>query len=354
MQHSAFRLTICGVLLILVACAPQPGPTQPSPPVSSNTGQPHPPRIEEITFQSGSFGLVGDLRLPEGSGPFPVVLFVHGSGPTDRTASGMYLPIMERMLRAGYATFAWDKPGMGESTGQLISTCVYHQRAQIVLHAVGVMKAHPDIDLQQIGLWGISQASYMMPRVLSLSEDIAFTICVSCGGMAGVDETAYHIISEAFCAGVPEETADTLRRVLSELDRARTFETYDEYVHDREVLDALAGMGAYTPDYDGLGVIPKEAWQVNHPEYERSWNPIEVIEQARIPILAIFGDRDTNGDPIQRAYAWKKALEQAGNPDSRVEIIPGADTCPACRRPAAYMNNTKRSSGYYKPRDTAR
>jgi len=50
-----------------------------------------------------------------------------------------------------------------------------------------------------------------------------------------------------------------------------------------------------------------------------------VLEQLRIPILAIFGDKDSNTDPIQGAYAWRKALEQAGNPASRVELLPGVD-----------------------------
>jgi dipeptidyl aminopeptidase/acylaminoacyl peptidase len=97
--------------------------------------QPQPARIEEITFQSGEFTLVGDLRTPAGRGPFPVVLFVHGSGDADRTMFGLYLPVMERMLRAGYAVFSWDKPGYGKSTGQLSNTHVYHQQAQIVLDA---------------------------------------------------------------------------------------------------------------------------------------------------------------------------------------------------------------------------
>ena len=80
--------------------------------------QPQPARVEEITFQSGEFSLVGDLRLPEGTGPFPVVLFVHGDAEgANRTFFGMYLPIMERMLQAGFAVFSWDNPGAGESTG---------------------------------------------------------------------------------------------------------------------------------------------------------------------------------------------------------------------------------------------
>ncbi len=89
--------------------------------------------------------------------PFPVVLFVHGSGPADRTLFGYYLPVMERMLKSGYAVFSWDKPGYGESTGKLSDARVYHQRAQIILDAIMVMKKHPDIDHQRIGLWGTSQ-----------------------------------------------------------------------------------------------------------------------------------------------------------------------------------------------------
>jgi hypothetical protein len=48
-----------------------------------------------------------------------------------------------------------------------------------------------------------------------------------------------------------------------------------------------------------------------------------VIEQARIPILVINGDKDTNLDPMQGVYAWRMALELAGNQDFRVELLPG-------------------------------
>ena len=136
MKHNVFRLMMLRLLLVLAACAPQLVPTPISPPVptptspldSSSTGQAHrdgigtpqPAGVEEITFQSGEFTLVGELRTPAGTGPFPVILFVHGSGNADRTMFGYYLPIMERMLRAGYAVFSWDKPGYGESTGRLV------------------------------------------------------------------------------------------------------------------------------------------------------------------------------------------------------------------------------------------
>ncbi|MBP1609672.1 MAG: hypothetical protein H6Q04_1907, partial [Acidobacteria bacterium] len=48
------------IVLLLTACA---APATP-PPFGP---------VEELTFQSGPFKVVGDLRLPTGSGPFPVV-----------------------------------------------------------------------------------------------------------------------------------------------------------------------------------------------------------------------------------------------------------------------------------------
>ncbi len=76
MKQHALRLMVCGIVLavlLLSACARQPQPA----------------RVEEITFQSGEFTIVGDLRTPSGTGPFPVILFVHGSGPADRTFFGV-------------------------------------------------------------------------------------------------------------------------------------------------------------------------------------------------------------------------------------------------------------------------
>jgi uncharacterized protein len=305
------------IILLLTACARQPQPA----------------RVEEITFQSGEFSLVGDLRTPAGTGPFPVVLFVHGSGPIDRTMFGYYLPIMERMLRAGYAVFSWDKPGTGESTGQLSDTRVLHQQAQIVLDAIEVMKEHPDIDQRRIGLWGISQGGYVMPLVLLQSDDVAFMICVSCAGMSGHDQGKYQITTfTMFCEDAPEENADQRSVLFADLDKARTYETYEEYRHYREVLDAFVDI---SPNRQKLlevfsqngasGAVPEEAWLENDPEFEGWWNPVGVLEQVRISVLAIVGDRDSNLDPIQGAYAWRKALEKAGNPNFRVEILPNAD-----------------------------
>jgi len=144
------------IVLLLPACA------APATPLSIGNA-------EELTFQSGPFKVVGDLRLPGGNGPFPVVLFVHGSDSADRTGQFIYLPIMERMLQAGFATFAWDKPGTGESTGNLSEPNLRHKRAQILLDAIELMKTRPDIDPQRIAAW----REQMSPADVTAFESVA-------------------------------------------------------------------------------------------------------------------------------------------------------------------------------------
>ena len=187
------------------------------------------------------------------------------------------------------------------------------------------MKARPDIDPHRIGLWGVSQAGYVMPRVLSQSEDIAFMICVSCPGMSGDDQSTYQAMALALCARERRRRRPIGRRNSSPSSTRRgpTRPTRSTCTTERcsrpwLALHPSAPKGRFE-------VVPEEAWR------ERSrdrglWNPIEVIEQTTIPVLAIFGDRDRQIDPIQGAYAYRKALEQAGNPKSRVELFPGPIT----------------------------
>lgn len=297
--------------LLLISCA------------APATPEPYGP-VEELTFQSGPFKVVGDLRLPAESGPFPVVLLVHGDGPADRIgALGLYTPIMERMLQAGFATFAWDKPGTGESTGELSEPNLRHKRAQILLDAIELMKTRPEIDPKWIGVWGVSQAGYVIPIALTQTQDIAFVICESCPGESGLDQMAYQVTAFGLCEDMSKEKSAERDHLWKELDQNRSFETYADYLAYRENLADLAALVPVS--LDNWPVVPEDAWQANPIENERVWNPVAVIREVDIPVLAIFGDKDRNMDPLQAAYAFRKALSEAGNPRNRAEVFPNAN-----------------------------
>ncbi len=313
MKHISLSFMMCTTILVMLLTSCVAPATPPS------FGD-----VEEITFQSGPYKVVGDLRLPAGSGPFPVVLFVHGDGPVDRTGvMGLYLPIMESMLQTGFATFAWDKPGTGESTPKVSGPNLRHKRAQILLDAVELMKTRPDIDPTKIGVWGVSQAGYVIPIALTQTKDIAFVICVSCPGESGHDQMTYQVTAFGLCEDIPEEKLAERDRLLKDLDQNRSFETYAGYLAYRKNMADLAALVPVS--LDNWPVTPEETWLANPIENEGVWNPVSAIRQVNIPVLAIYGDKDRQGDPLQGAYAYRKALNEAGNPKSRVEVFPNAE-----------------------------
>ncbi len=73
-----------------------------------------PLREEAATFRSGDIELFGKLVLPQGEGPFPAVVLVHGSGDE---AATLYYHEPYHFAAYGIAAFVFDKRGTGRSEG---------------------------------------------------------------------------------------------------------------------------------------------------------------------------------------------------------------------------------------------
>ena len=273
------------------------------------------PIVEEVAFQSDGFNLVGDLVLPTGTGPFPAVIVVHGSGPQTRYSTPGRGYIVERFGSAGYAVLTWDKPGTGSSTGSFDEGETLRQRAQILADGVEFLTGHPAIDPTQIGLWGISQAGWVMPLALELTDDVEFMIVVSGGGEDSIEQLGYRIGAELVCGGLPPEQGELVARYGPQAAKGTT---YREYVEAMEILLDIPGMDQYV----GPGMSSEEDWQPWPPEIDAYVDPMDIIEDTTIPILAVFGELDKSVDPLQGAAAYEEAL-QKGNPHSHVELIPG-------------------------------
>jgi carboxymethylenebutenolidase len=125
------------------------------------------PRPQEVTFQSGKLLLHGFLWKPNGPGPFPAVLWNHGSEK---------LPGSQPELGSFYTShffvfFIPHRRGQGRSPGEYIQDLVMQapppQRAQKmvdlqqaevedVVAAFNYLKAQPFVDPQRIAMSGCS------------------------------------------------------------------------------------------------------------------------------------------------------------------------------------------------------
>jgi hypothetical protein len=116
------RLLVLAILALvpLLACgrpAPAPAPVVPVTAASSDTVR--------ATGATGT--LVGTMELPAGRAPFPVVLLISGSGPTDRDGNSAMLggkndalrQLAESLALRGIASVRYDKRGVGASRGAM-------------------------------------------------------------------------------------------------------------------------------------------------------------------------------------------------------------------------------------------
>lgn len=275
-------------------------------------------RTEEIEFHVKQLYIKGDLILPKEGNKFPAVIFCTGSGPTNRKQSIKSSKVIRKFIEKGFAFFIDDKPGSGESKGEFSGDSLLRERAMILEKEIEILKHHPSINPGQIGLYGSSQAGYVMSIALEQTNDVAFMIAWSCPAMNSIEQSAYLVKKQTLCEGNSLDEAEKTWRYFIQRAEAKSYSEYREaaeYLDKQTVIKDLGWGGVY-PESDFTPI------EVNSESYI---NPVEGIGKITFPSLFIFGENDTQIDPLQGAEAFNDALKKAGNKYYKIITIQGVD-----------------------------
>jgi pimeloyl-ACP methyl ester carboxylesterase len=286
------------------------------PPDSTGAGnQDYRFREQEVQFMSGGNTLAGVLVLPAGPGPHPAVVFLNGSDGADRTGRGRWPSVWRHFARHGFASFSWDRPGVGGSTGDFEAQ-TFADRADEALAAVRYLQARSEIRADAVGLWGFSQGGIVAPLAGSRSRDVAFIIEVSGFQEAAWKQDLYRVEAELRADGFAEadisEAVAFASRRMDLLRHAGAFEELEEaqqrvwgrpwfeYVHycDRKHFESGTRM---------VGFDPGPCW-----------------EQVCCPVLAIYGEKDTGCSAQEQVAVIRRGLQKSGNRDVTVKVFPRA------------------------------
>src|SRR3954452_14206566 len=112
-----------------------------------------PLRKVEVRFRSGNAVLAGTLMIPPVNGRRPTVAYVAGSGQTTRE----YLPELQALfLHAGIAVLAYDKRGVGGSSGVYPGESPTSDTIDVLARdaqaAVRFLAARPEVDAARVSL----------------------------------------------------------------------------------------------------------------------------------------------------------------------------------------------------------
>ncbi len=151
---------------------------------------PFPYSAEDVTFRNSKFNieLAGTVTIPKGTGPFPAVILITGSGPQNRDEEIFghkpFMVIADYLSRHGIAVLRYDDRGVGKSQGTY-ATATSADLATDAEAAYEFLKTYPKINSKDIGLLGHSEGGLIAPIVASTNPGIAFIVSLAGPGVSG-------------------------------------------------------------------------------------------------------------------------------------------------------------------------
>ena len=272
---------------------------------------------EDVRFSNGGVQLAGTLISPMIQGPLPAVILVHGSGAADRE---YLLPFARFLIRRGMAVFAYDKRGVGGSTGDW-NKASFDDLAGDVVAAFEFLKTRRDVQHTQIGMLGWSQAGWVMPLAAARAKDLAFLVSLSGAGVSGAETTIDQARNEMAANGMKPPMIDQIVGLMKlQYEFLRTGQGWNEYMEARtQIVSRMGGNPPEafpaTPDHPYLQFIRP---LVLH-------DPAPALRQLRLPVLALFGGLDNNIVAEKNRTAWEAALKAGGLSDYTLRILPNAN-----------------------------
>lgn len=149
--------------------------------------------------------LSGTVWSPDGSFEAPGVVLVGGSGPMDRSNDGYFDPLRDRLVDAGVTVLAYDKRGVGASTGTWASAGVDALSGDLAA-AVAALRSRPEADARRIGIFGHSEGGWVALRACASGIAARCLILNSCPAVSFL-EAEVHALA---LAGVPDDVGREL------------------------------------------------------------------------------------------------------------------------------------------------
>ncbi len=299
-------------------------------------------REEDVTFKSGDkVTLAGTLTLPNGSGPFPAVILVTGSGAQDRDEDlGIGIKpfrlIADYLTRRGIAVLRYDDRGVAKSTGDFAAATTL-DFASDASAALDYLQTRKDIEGKKVGLLGHSEGGMVASILVGQGKPFAFIVSMA-GPGAPITDLMLKQNEKILRVGKASEEAIKLQLeylkkafplvlkkdydALEKLTREAAKVQYDAMTEEERKQEGVTDLDSFIKRTLAATVETfKTDWWV----YFLSYDPRPDWEKATMPVLAVYGGLDVQVDAEQNATALEASLKKSGNKDYKIVTLPDAN-----------------------------
>lgn len=298
--------------------------------------KPYPYTEEDVSYENkiDAVKLAGTLTLPRGTGPFPAVVLITGSGSQDRneTIAGHrpFLVLADHLTRLGIAVLRVDDRGVGgTSLGNLNATS--ENFVGDVLTGVEFLKNRKEINPRQIGLIGHSEGGMIAPMAAAKSKDVAFIVLMAGTGLPGDEEILVQTDMLLKAQGASDEGIRLTRELYTEIF-AILKKGDDRAAAEKQIRAGIAAKTAAMTEAQRKGMsqilkaIDTQLTQFYLTEWFRfflRYDPRPTLAKVQVPVLALNGGKDLQVAPKLNLDGIAAALKKGGNEDVSIVLLPG-------------------------------
>ena len=261
-------------------------------------------RDEPITVDAGGWPLPGTLTVPVGAGPFPAIVLVHGSGPSDRDAtaggSRVFRDLAEGLATQGIAVLRYDKRTRVHAA-RIAALTSFTSKEEVVddaVAAVRLLRSRKEIRADRVFVLGHSFGGMMAPRIAAAGPGVAGLVILA-GNVrsleqAILDQTRYLANLDGAVSADEQSQIDAAVKLVAD---ARTL----------KASDPPLGVGAVS--------APASYWLDL-----RGYDPAAAAATLTQPVLVLQGERDYQVTMADDFAAWRRAL--GARPNAQLKSYP--------------------------------
>ena len=252
----------------------------------------------DVTVGSAPWALPGTLTMPNGTGPFPAVVLIAGSGPMDRDETfGLVKPLLDLawgLASQGIAVLRYDKRTLVYSSqmAQLSDYTVKEEITEDAISAISLLRSTPNIDPSRVFLIGHSLGAYLAPR-------IAAQVPGHLKGIAMLEAPSSTMLQLII---VQYEYSVSLQGSLTEQQQQQL-----DFLKQQVALAESSDLSVSTTALELLSGLP-----ASYGLDLRTYDPVTTAASLDIPLYFTQGGRDVQVPPSE-LKPFQTALEGKSN-----------------------------------------